>query len=80
MFGTVANRALPGCKYICRLLRSEVSIFRLRKECHRYQFRLHHAVILFFECSNISFNENKLDGVDLNSNGLDCFIFGVPAG
>ena len=24
-----------------------------------------------FECSNISFNENNLDGVDLNSDGLD---------
>ena len=27
-----------------------------------------------FECSNISFNENKLDGVDLKSNGLDYCI------
>ena len=26
------------------------------------------------ECSNISFNKNRLDGVDMNSNGLDqCF-------
>ena len=24
-----------------------------------------------FECSNISFNDNKSDGVDLSSNGLD---------
>ena len=24
-----------------------------------------------FECLNISFNENKLEGVDLNYNGLD---------
>ena len=24
-----------------------------------------------FECSNTSFNENRMDGVDMNSNGLD---------
>ena len=27
-----------------------------------------------FECSNISVNENKLDGVDLSSDGLDYWV------
>ena len=38
------------------------------KECHRSCSRLRHAVV---PISNISLKENKQDGVDLNSNGLD---------
>ena len=33
------------------------------KECHRFWLRFHSD----FECSKISFNENKSDGIDLNS-------------
>ena len=39
-----------------------------RKGCHRFSLRFRHVVILI---SNIGLKENKRDGVDLNSDGLD---------
>ena len=39
-----------------------------RKECNEFWLRLRHTVIL---TSNVSFKENKPDGVDTNSNDLD---------
>ena len=46
----------------------------LRKECHRFWLRSTSYSDSDFERSNISFKENKPDGVDPNSNGFDyCF-------
>ena len=42
------------------------------KECHRFSLRLRHAVILI---SKISLEENKRDGVDLNSDGRIDYCF-----
>ena len=41
-----------------------------RKERHRFWLGLRYSDS-DFKCKNISFNENKLDGVDLNCNGVD---------
>ena len=48
------------------------SVENRRKECHRFWLRL--RIYSNFERSNISLKEDKQDGVDLNSNGLDYWV------
>ena len=57
-------------KYVVWTIPLNQSAENHRKECHWFWSRLRHSDS-DFERSNISLQENKLDGVDLNSNGLD---------